>query len=1071
MAKVRFVKDTEAKINDAPVTDGTIYVSSDTGKMFVDNTDERDQIGIGYTLSKSGSTITLTGEDGSVSTVTDANTTYGDATTSASGLMSASDKTKLNNLDSTISAAIGEEASARQKQDQLLEQAIEDKLGADDIVAGSNVQVSHDEASGHVTISATDTKYAAGAGLTLSGTEFGIADGGIIGRYLDDNCVMERNIVVGSVTSDKIPALAITTPKLADNAVTAIKMADDAVATRSIQDGAVTADKLAEGVIPEIPEVTLASLGVTATAQELNYTDGVTSNIQTQLNGKAAVSHTHDDRYYTESETNNLLAAKANTSHIHSAANITSGTLALDRIPTITDAKIQGMSASKLSGTIPQANLPSYVDDVLEYNGRSNFPEEGESGKIYVDTSTNKTYRWSGSGYTEISASLALGTTSSTAFRGDYGNTAYQHATAKGSAFASGLYKITTNAQGHVTAATAVTKSDITALGIPGQDTNTTYGVASSSANGLMSAADKAKLDGIASGANKYTLPTASSSTLGGVKTGANITNSSGTISLTKANVTAALGYTPPTTDTNTWIAFKGATTSAAGTAGYVPAPTAGAANRYFRSDGTWTVPPNTNTTYTLTKSGSTITLNGSDGSETSVTDSNTTYSLSSFGVTATATELNYMDGVTSNVQTQLNGKAASSHSHNTASTSAAGFLRQLNGSTSNYLRGDGTWATPPNTTYSNMSGASTSAAGKAGLVPAPAAGAANRYLRSDGTWAVPPDTNTTYTLGSFGITATAAELNKLDGCTATVTELNYLDGVTSNIQTQLNGKAASSHTHNYAGSSSAGGAATSANKVNVTTLTSQNLNDYRTPGTFFCAGGGNTCTNKPSGIDNFGMYVIQSAGGWYTQILYGSDDDMYTRRWASDGWTGWVKFYSTGNKPTAADIGAAAASHNHSAANITSGTLAIARGGTGATTAAAARTALGITPANIGAAASSHTHSYLPLSGGTLTGALTTRAITPSADSTYDIGTSSVRYRNVYADTFTGSLSGNATTASKLATARTISLSGAVSGSASFNGSGNITINTTMPSTGVGTVEVSSSQPTNSNVVLWVKP
>ena len=1077
MAKVRFVKDTEAKINDAPVTDGTIYVSSDTGKMFVDNTDERDQIGIGYTLSKSGSTITLTGEDGSVSTVTDANTTYGNATTSASGLMSASDKTKLNNLDSTISAAIGEEASARQKQDQLLEQAIEDKLGADDIVAGSNVQVSHDEASGHVTISATDTKYSAGAGLTLTGTEFGIADGGIIGRYLDDNCVMERNIVVGSVTSDKIPALAITTPKLADNAVTAIKMADDAVATRSIQDGAVTADKLAEGVIPEVPEVTLASLGVTATAQELNYTDGVTSNIQTQLNGKAAVSHTHDDRYYTESETNNLLAGKANTSHTHSAANITSGTLALDRIPTITDAKIQGMSASKLSGTIPQANLPSYVDDVLEYNGRSNFPEEGESGKIYVDTSTNKTYRWSGSGYTEISASLALGTTSSTAFRGDYGNTAYQHATAKGSAFASGLYKITTNAQGHVTAATAVTKSDITALGIPGQDTNTTYGVASSSANGLMSAADKAKLDGIASGANKYTLPTASSSTLGGVKTGANITNSSGTISLTKANVTAALGYTPPTTDTNTWIAFKGATTSAAGTAGYVPAPTAGAANRYFRSDGTWTVPPNTNTTYTLTKSGSTITLNGSDGSETSVTDSNTTYSLSSFGVTATATELNYMDGVTSNVQTQLNGKAASSHSHNTASTSAAGFLRQLNGSTSSYLRGDGTWATPPNTTYSNMSGASTSAAGKAGLVPAPAAGAANRYLRSDGTWAVPPDTNTTYTLSSFGITATAAELNKLDGVTATATEINYLDGVTSNIQTQLNGKAASSHTHNYAGSSSAGGAATSANKVNVTTLTSQNLNDYRTPGTFFCAGGGNTCTNKPSGIDNFGMYVIQSASGWYTQILYGSDDDIYTRRWASDGWTGWVKFYSTGNKPTAADIGAAAASHNHSAANITSGTLAIARGGTGATTAAAARTALGITPANIGAAASSHTHSYLPLSGGTLTGALTARGITPSADSTYDIGTSSVRYRNVYADTFTGALSGNATTATtatkanQLTTSRTISLSGAITGSASFNGSSNITIATTMSTANGGSVQVSSSEPTNSGVVLWVKP
>lgn len=56
-------------------------------------------------------------------------------------------------------------------------------------------------------------------------------------------------------------------------------------------------------------------------------------------------------------------------------------------------------------------------------------------------------------------------------------------------------------------------------------------------------------------------------------------------------------------------------------------------------------------------------------------------------------------------------------------------------------------------------------------------------------------DTNTTYSLSSFGVTATAAELNKLDGCTATVTELNYVDGVTSNIQTQLNGKLSTSGT------------------------------------------------------------------------------------------------------------------------------------------------------------------------------------------------------------------------------------------------------------------------------------
>ena len=81
-------------------------------------------------------------------------------------------------------------------------------------------------------------------------------------------------------------------------------------------------------------------------------------------------------------------------------------------------------------------------------------------------------------------------------------------------------------------------------------DSNTTYSAATTSANGLMSSTDKAKLDGIAEKANAYSLPTATSSVLGGVKTGSNITNSSGTISLTKDNVTSALGYTPPKTDT-----------------------------------------------------------------------------------------------------------------------------------------------------------------------------------------------------------------------------------------------------------------------------------------------------------------------------------------------------------------------------------------------------------------------------------------------------------------------------------------------------------------------------------------
>ena len=177
-------------------------------------------------------------------------------------------------------------------------------------------------------------------------------------------------------------------------------------------------------------------------------------------------------------------------------------------------------------------------------------------------------------------------------------------------------------------------------------------------------------------------------------------------------------------------------------------------------------------------------------------------------------------------------------------------------------------------------------------------------------------DTNTTYTLGSFGITATAAELN-------------HTKGVTSNIQTQLNSKASSGHTHNYAGSSSAEGPANSAVKlatprningvafdgttnINVlanpitTTLTNQNLNDIKTPG-LYNAGGSNTVTNKPSGFDAFGLIVIKSAEGYVTQFCVGgnnSPNKVSVRKFDTQSWGNWEYLYSTAYKPTKADVG-----------------------------------------------------------------------------------------------------------------------------------------------------------------------
>lgn len=100
---------------------------------------------------------------------------------------------------------------------------------------------------------------------------------------------------------------------------------------------------------------------------------------------------------------------------------------------------VNGLAELDANGFVKNTQLPSYVDDVLEYANFASLPVMGESGKIYVTIDTNLTYRWSGSTYTEISASLALGETSATAYRGDRGKVAYDHSQTAHAAVITGL--------------------------------------------------------------------------------------------------------------------------------------------------------------------------------------------------------------------------------------------------------------------------------------------------------------------------------------------------------------------------------------------------------------------------------------------------------------------------------------------------------------------------------------------------------------------------------------------------------------------------------------------------------
>ena len=152
-----------------------------------------------------------------------------------------------------------------------------------------------------------------------------------------------------------------------------------------------------------------------------------------------------------------------------------------------------GLAELDSTGKVPAAQLPSYVDDVLEFSTKAQFPQTGETGKIYVAKDTNLTYRWTGTQYLEISQSLALGETPSTAYPGD-----------KGKANRDALNSIPTKLTSYLTPTTSTGElvkinykyaaKDGLNYG-PLQDDNIDIPSATTTNAGAMSAIDKGRLD------------------------------------------------------------------------------------------------------------------------------------------------------------------------------------------------------------------------------------------------------------------------------------------------------------------------------------------------------------------------------------------------------------------------------------------------------------------------------------------------------------------------------------------------------------------------------------------------
>lgn len=378
------------------------------------------------------------------------------ATTTTAGIMTAADKVRL---DTGVAEDIQAEREAREDADRQLQ---------------SNIDA---EAS---TRSQADT--ALGNRITTESSDREAADTALGGRI--DKEIADRGDAIDTVTG-KINT-EISDRKAAITAEeTARTQADEAL--RTDLDAEVIRAKNAENNITANYQSADSAINTRISTEIADRKQADTELQQaisaetTRATGKEAELSTAISNETTERQKGD----QDNNTKITEVSNQLNGFIA-------TKGQPNGFASLDSKGLIPSSQLPAYVDDVIEVATFDELPEVGEAGKIYVTLDTNLTYRWSGTRYIEISQSLALGETSSTAYAGDKGKVTTDIVTSIGTKV--GLTTI-------VPSDTAV---QINSMGIDRDDLDSRFNrrivsldiqSATTTKAGVMSAADKTKLN------------------------------------------------------------------------------------------------------------------------------------------------------------------------------------------------------------------------------------------------------------------------------------------------------------------------------------------------------------------------------------------------------------------------------------------------------------------------------------------------------------------------------------------------------------------------------------------------